>query len=220
MQRIDTLDDIEAGLDALCASDRRLIGIRRIAGEVPLRRSPPGFESLASNIVAQQVSTASARAIFGRLTRLIDPLEPAAVLAADETVFREIGLSRPKQRTLLAVSEAVIVGDLDLQALCLLDPENAIRKMTAVPGIGPWTAQVYLLFCAGHPDIFPARDVALQSAVATAFDMPVRPSDKELTQLAESWMPWRGVAARLFWAFYRETRGREGVLGATNGKKS
>lgn len=220
MQRIDTLDDIEAGLDALCASDRRLIGIRRIAGEVPLRRSPPGFESLASNIVAQQVSTASARAIFGRLIRLIDPLEPAAVLAADETVFREIGLSRPKQRTLLAVSEAVIAGDLDLQALCLLDPENAIRQMTAVSGIGPWTAEVYLLFCAGHPDIFPARDVALQSAVATAFDLPARPSDKELTQLAESWMPWRGVAARLFWAFYRETRGREGVLGATNGKKS
>ncbi len=220
MQRIDTLDDIKAGLEALCASDSRLIGIRRIAGEVPLRRSPPGFESLASNIVAQQVSTASARAIFGRLIRLIDPLEPTAVLAADEAVFREIGLSRPKQRTLLAVSESVIAGDLDLEALCLLDPENAIRQMTAVPGIGPWTAEVYLLFSAGHPDIFPARDVALQAAVATAFDLPARPSDKELTQLAESWAPWRGVAARLFWAFYRETRGREGVLDATTGKKS
>lgn len=220
MQRIDTLDDIRDGLEALCATDRRLIGIRRIAGEVPLRRSPPGFASLASNIVAQQVSTASAAAIFGRLKRLIDPLEPAAVLAADEPVFREIGLSRPKQRTLLAVSEAVFAGGLDLEALCLLDAEDAIRQLTAVSGIGPWTAEVYLLFSAGHPDIFPARDVALQSAVTTAFDLPARPSDRELTRLAESWAPWRGVAARLFWAYYRETRGREGVLSVTNDKKS
>ena len=142
------------------------------------------------------------------------------MLAAEEAVFREIGLSRPKQRTLLAVSESVVAGNLDLEALCLLDPENAIRQMTAVSGIGPWTAEVYLLFSAGHPDIFPARDVALQSAVATAFDLPERPSDKELVRLAESWAPWRGVAARLFWAFYREIKGREGVLDATNGKKS
>lgn len=220
MQRIDSLDDVDAGLNALCASDSRLIRVRQIAGEVPLRRSPPGFESLASNIVAQQVSTASARAIFGRMIRLIDPLEPAAILAAEEAVFREIGLSRPKQRTLLAVANAVVAGELDLEALCLLEPGDAIQQMTAVSGIGPWTAEVYLLFSAGHPDIFPARDVALQAAVAAALDLPARPTDTELTILAESWAPWRGVAARLFWAFYREMRGREGVLNATSGKKS
>ena len=161
MRRIASLDDISEGLDALCAIDPRLDGVRALAGEVPLRLSEPGFVSLASIIVSQQVSRASADAIFGRLTRLVDPLTPQALLARGEEVFREAGLSRPKQRTLLAVAQAVRDG-LDLHHLCGLDAAGGDRAMTAVPGIGPWTAEVYLLFAAGHPDIFPARDVALQ----------------------------------------------------------
>jgi DNA-3-methyladenine glycosylase II len=208
MQRIATLDDVSQGLDALCLLDPRLEKVRGMAGEVPLRLSEPGFRSLASIIVSQQVSRASADAIFGRLTKLVDPLTPHAILAADEAIFREAGLSRPKQSGLIAVAQAVVDG-LDLDHLCLLDAAEAITAMTKVPGIGPWTAEVYLLFAAGHPDVFPARDVALQSAVGHALGIDPRPPEKTLIQLAESWSPWRGVASRLFWAYYRETRGRD-----------
>ncbi|RUV30649.1 MULTISPECIES: DNA-3-methyladenine glycosylase [unclassified Mesorhizobium] len=208
MQRIATLDDISRGLDALCLLDPRLEKVRGMAGEVPLRLSEPGFRSLASIIVSQQVSRASADAIFGRLTKLVDPLTPQAILAADEAMFREAGLSRPKQRGLVAVAQAVVDG-LDLDHLCLLDATDAITAMIKVSGIGPWTAEVYLLFAAGHPDVFPARDVALQSAVGHALGIDPRPPEKTLIQLAESWSPWRGVASRLFWAYYRELKGRD-----------
>lgn len=210
MRRIATLDDIAEGLDALVGIDPRLAAVRSRAGEIPLRRSTPGFASLASIITGQQVSTASAAAIFGRFTALLDPLTPEAVLGADDSVFRAAGQSRPKQKTLLAVAQAVHDG-LDLDHLCNLDAAEAIARLTAVPGIGQWTAEVYLLFAAGHVDIFPARDVALQSAVGHALGIDPRPGEKALIALAESWTPWRGVASRLFWAYYRETRGREGA---------
>ncbi|MBN9245221.1 MAG: DNA-3-methyladenine glycosylase 2 family protein [Mesorhizobium sp.] len=210
MQRIATLDDVARGLDALVALDPRLLPVRDRAGAVPLRLSEPGFESLASIIVSQQVSRASADAIFGRLTGLLDPLTPQAVLGAGEAVFREAGLSRPKQRGLLAAAQAVADG-LDLHHLCSLDAAEAIAALTAVPGVGPWTAECYLLFSAGHPDVFPARDVALQSAVGHALGIEPRPPEKALIRIAESWAPWRGVASRLFWAYYREMKGRDAI---------
>lgn len=209
-RRITSIDDISEGLEALCLIDPRLSAIRAKVDEVPLRLSEPGFHSLASIIVSQQVSTASARAIFGRFTRLVDPLTPDLLLAAGEDVFREAGLSRPKQKALLAVAQAVRDG-LDLYDLCRLDPQDAMARLVAVSGIGPWTAEVYLLFAAGHPDIFPARDVALQTAVGHALGMSVRPGEKALIAIAESWRPWRGVASRLFWAYYRTIKGRDAV---------
>lgn len=209
MRRIETLEHVAEGLEALCAIEPRLAQVREMAGEVPLRLSEPGFRSLASIIVSQQVSRASAAAIFGRLTVLIDPLTASGVLEAGETVFREAGLSRPKQRTLLAIAEAVEKDGLDLDHLCTLEAPEAMARLTAIHGVGPWTAEVYLLFAAGHPDIFPARDIALQSAVGHAFAIDPRPGEKALVKLAESWAPWRGVAARLFWSYYRETRGRD-----------
>ncbi|MEQ1953663.1 DNA-3-methyladenine glycosylase [Mesorhizobium sp. CN2-181] len=208
MRRIVGMDDVTDGLDALCAADPRLAAVRRMAGAVPLRLTEPGFFSLASIIVSQQVSRASADAIFGRFVKLVDPLTAQGVLGAGEAVFREAGFSRPKQRAMLAAADAVADG-LDLIHLCELEAEEAIDRLTAVPGIGPWTAEVYLLFAAGHPDIFPARDVALQSAVGHALGMETRPNDKQLTRIAESWSPWRGIASRLFWAYYRETKGRD-----------
>lgn len=208
MRRISNLDDIAAGLEELCVLDPRLRSIRAVAGDVPLRLSRPGFGSLASIIVAQQVSRASADAIFGRLAGLVDPLTPAGVLAAGEDIFRQAGLSRPKQRTLLALANAVNEG-LDLDHLCSLEAGEAIDRLIAVSGIGPWTAQCYLLFSAGHPDIFPARDVALQNAVGHALAIAPRPGEKALVELAESWAPWRAVAARLFWAYYHQTSGRD-----------
>lgn len=208
MRQIASLDDISVGLDELCRLDPRLCVIRGLAGDIPLRRSEPGFHSLASIIVSQQVSTASAKAIFGRFERLIDPLTADGVLAAGDEVFREAGLSRPKVKALRAVAAAVAAG-LDLDALCRLDAADAISRLVAVPGVGPWTAEVYLLIAAGHPDIFPARDVALQTAVGHALGMEARPGEKALIAIAESWRPWRGVASRLFWAYYRSIRGKE-----------
>ncbi|BCH22678.1 DNA-3-methyladenine glycosylase family protein [Mesorhizobium sp. L-8-3] len=220
MRKIMAMSDIDEGLDALCLIDPRLTGVRGAAGAVPLRLSEPGFFSLVSIIVSQQVSRASADAIFGRLTALVDPLTPGALLAAGEEAYRTAGLSRPKQRTLTALAEAMLRDGLDLHGLCALDAPEAIRRLTAVPGIGPWTAEVYLLFAAGHPDIFPARDVALQSAVGHALGLGERPDEKRLIAIAESWQPWRGVASRLFWAYYRQINGKEGAPPSQRLKRS
>lgn len=114
----------------------------------------------------------------------------------------------------MALAQAVFSGELDLEVLCQWDVEEATAAITALPGLGPWSAQVYLLTCAGHADVFPAGDVALQVAVQMAFELKERPTSPELSAMAESWMPWRSVAARLFWAFYREMKGREAKLPA------
>ncbi len=209
LKRIRNSDDIAAGLAELVARDPRLVPVAAIAGELPLRLTRPGFASLASIIISQQVSRASADAIRGRLGALIAPLSAASLLAAEEDLFRKAGLSRPKQRTLLAIAHAVENEGLDLEGLCELDAGQAMARLTAIPGIGPWTAEVYLLFAAGHPDIFPAHDVALQSAVGEGLSISPRPNARALYALAESWSPWRGVAARLFWSFYAGRRGRE-----------
>ena len=219
MQRISSFDDIERGLDALIALDPRLAQVRQSSGEVPLRLQQPGFASLASIIVSQQVSRASADAIFGRLARLVDPLTPERLLAAGPQAFREAGLSRSKEIALVAAARAMAEG-LDLERLCALEAREAVAAMTAIPGIGPWTAECYLLFSAGHPDVFPARDVALQSAVGRALGLAERPGEKMLAQIAKSWSPWRGVASRLFWAYYRSLKGRDAVPGARNPKKA
>ena len=205
---IDTHDDIAAGLDHLAAVAARLVPVIETAGAVPLRRSAPGFASLARIVIAQQVSRQSADAITGRLNRLVDPLTPEAFMAAGEPAWIEAGLSRPKQRALVAACEAIAGGALDLHTLCARPAREAIRAMTGVRGIGPWTAEVYLLFAAGHGDVFPAGDLALRAAAADAFGLPARPDEKSLRAMAESWSPWRGVAARLLWAFYAARAGR------------
>lgn len=213
MQRLDTLDDISAGLAGLLRADPRLGKVAEIAGPLPLRRQAPGFASLVEIVVSQQVSKASADAIFRRLLGLVDPLCAENVLQAGDAVFREAGLSAPKQKTVLALAGAEECGRLDIGGLTALGAEDAMAQMTAIPGIGPWTAEVYLLFCAGHPDIFPARDVALQAAVGHALGHESRPGEKALAAIAADWSPWRGVAARLFWAYYAHMRGRDGAPG-------
>lgn len=220
MRRIEREEDIREGLDALVRIDPRLARVVDAAGEVPLRLSAPGFASLASIIVSQQVSRASADAILARLTSLVDPLDAPGTLAAGEDVLRAAGLSRPKQKTFLSIARAVVSDGLDLDHLAAIDADEAMARLTALHGVGPWTAEVYLLFCAGHPDIFPAHDVALQSAVGDALGIAPRPAAKPLYALAESWAPWRGVAARLFWAYYREMRGRDAAPAAADAKKA
>lgn len=203
--RIDTEQQVAAAIEALLAADPRLAPVLEVAGAVPLRRRPAGFAGLARIITAQQISDAAAAAIWARLTARIDPLTPDGFLMAGEETLRTAGLSRPKIRTLTGIAAACRDG-FDLDGLHDLPPEAAIAAMVALHGIGRWTAEIYLVFCCGHPDIFPAGDLALQNAVAMAFDRGERPSEKVLRGLAESWSPWRAVAARLFWAYYRARR--------------
>lgn len=211
MRRIDTDDQISDGLDALCRLDPRLAPVRAAAGPVPLRRRPSGFASLAEIVVAQQVSRASAEAIMGRLAGRVAPLTPEGLLAAGEPALVAAGLSRAKQRTLRALADAVVAGGLDLDALCALETEEALAHLTLIHGIGAWTAEVYLLTAAGHADVFPARDVALQASVARAFTLAARPNWKALAIFARNWAPWRSVATRLFWAHYARHTARPGM---------
>ena len=210
MRRIDSLSDIRAGLEALHDLEPAIGRVAAIAGEVPLRRHPAGFESLAGIIVSQQISKASADAIFGRLKAAVVPFTPDRLIEAGESALASAGLSRPKQRTLFVIAEACR-GGFDLAGLCEMPAADAIAAMTALPGVGPWTAEVYLLFCAGHPDIFPCGDIALQNAVRHAFGMEARPSPKKLSEIAGRWSPHRSVAARLFWAYYANMKGNGGA---------
>jgi len=208
--RIDGLEDVAAGLAHLREADPRLAAVIERAGEVPLRRRTGGYEGLAEIVVAQQLSKAAADTIWRRLMERLDPVGPQAVLAVAEEDLRVCGLSRPKIRTLRALAEAA-VADFRFDELAELPADEAIASMTALHGVGRWTAEVYLLFCCGHADIFPAGDIALQNAVGHAFEMEERPPEKALRAIAEEWSPWRGVAARLFWRYYAVTTKRDAL---------
>jgi DNA-3-methyladenine glycosylase II len=210
MRTIETEADIAEGLAWLKRRDRRLGAVIRTAAGVPLRRRPAGMEGLARIVVGQQLSIASAEEIWGRFAAAYPLCSPAAVDAADAAALAATGLSAAKVRTLKAVAVACRDG-LDLDGLADLPAEDAHQRLTAVKGIGPWTADIYLLFCLGHADIFPAGDLALRNAVADAFKLEPIPTPAELAELAARWAPWRGVAARLFWAYYRARRARAAV---------
>jgi DNA-3-methyladenine glycosylase II len=183
-----------------------------VGGPTPLRRREPGFEGLAAIIVSQQVSTASANAIFGRLRAAITPLTAENLRAASDDTLRSAGLSAPKIRTLRALADAVATSALEIDALASMNAEEAHQKLVAVKGIGPWTADIFLLFCLGHPDAWPAGDLALQEAARLALNLRKRPNTARLEKIGERWRPWRGVAARMLWAYYRARKqGRSGM---------
>jgi DNA-3-methyladenine glycosylase II len=203
---------LAAGLAALRRTDSATIGMMlAAAGAVPLRRREPGFEGLCWIIAGQQVSTAAARAIFARLQAGVSPLAPQTVLAASDGDLRGCGLSAPKARAVRALAQACVDG-LDLAGLAALEAEAAHKALCAVKGIGPWTADIFLLFCLGHADAWPAGDLALQEALRMALGLKTRPDAKRATRLAERWRPHRGVAARLLWAYYGVMKGRTGVV--------
>lgn len=204
---INDHDDLAAALAGLLSADQRLHCVAEIAGPLPLRRRAGGFEGLAEIIVSQQVSKASAAAIWGRLTKAINPVDAHTFGAASDETLKEIGLSRPKQKTLRAVSRSILDDGFDLALLGDLPSDEAVGHLVALHGIGPWTAEVYLMFCCGHPDLFPARDVAIQAAVQHAFGLAERPGEKALYQIAAAWAPWRATAARLWWAYHSAIRG-------------
>lgn len=210
MRIIASEADIAEGLEALVKRDRRLKKVVRLAGPVPLRRRPAGFAGLARIVVGQQLSIASTEAIWGRLLAAFPECPVDAVHEASEAALRAPGLSAAKVRTLRAVAAACRDG-LDLEGLAGLPADEAHRQLTAVNGIGPWTADIYLLFCLGHADIFPAGDLALRNAVADSLGRAAPLSVGEAADIASRWSPWRGVAACLFWAYYRARRDRMSV---------
>ena len=205
LRTINSDADIDEGLAALAACDPRLAPIIEQSRPVPLRRTEGGFHGLAQIIVSQQISKTAAASIWARTTDQLKAISPETALAATDDDFRGCGLSRPKVRTLRAVAAACDAG-FDLDGLAALPAEDAIEAMKCLHGIGPWTAEVYLLFCLGHADIFPAGDLALMAAVGDAFGHAERPDEKTVRAIAGNWSPWRGVAARLFWRYYAVTR--------------
>jgi DNA-3-methyladenine glycosylase II len=208
---IHTETDLDHALAGLIAADPRMNDVLAQAGRPPLRRRADGFSGLISIVVSQQLSTASAKAIWERLASAFDPLDAAAILRTRRDRLARLGLSAPKIRTLKAIAKATASGELDLPALAGLSADEAHGALTAVHGIGPWTADIYLLFCLGHADAWPAGDLALQEAARMAFALKVRPTPKEMAALAEGWRPWRGAAACLLWTYYRVAKQREGA---------
>jgi DNA-3-methyladenine glycosylase II len=208
---IHTEADLDHAIARLVDADPRLSIVLSRAGRPPLRRRPDGFAGLASIVVSQQLSTASARAIWTRLNEAFAPFDHAAVLRARSAKLARAGLSAPKIRTLKAIAKAIDGGELDLPALTNKPADEAHAALTAVHGIGPWTADIYLLFCLGHADAWPAGDLALQEATRLLLTLKARPSAKEMGPLAECWRPWRGAAACLLWAYYRATKQRDGA---------
>lgn len=203
---IETPACVAEGADWLAASDPRLAHALTLTGPLPLRRTGDGFAQLLSAIVSQQVSVASANAIWARLCAA-GMNDPARVMGADIDSLRALGLSRQKARYALELAGA----NVDFAALRSDPSEAVIARLVAIPGIGRWTAEIYAMFALGRADVFAPGDLALQEAARLLFELPARPREAELRAMAQAWSPWRSVAARLLWAYYRHAKDREGI---------
>jgi len=200
---IESDDDIKTGIRALRRKCPIIRHLHDAAGLPPLRRRPGGFEGLARIIVGQQLSVASAGAIWNRTEAAIQPFDAAGLIASSDATLRAAGLSRGKVRTLRAIARAVVEDGLDLAALAGASDDDVHAALTAITGIGPWTADIYIMFCLGRADGFAGGDLALQVALQLATGNDSRPTSKELVATAELWRPWRSVAARLLWSYYK-----------------
>ncbi|MCV2891746.1 DNA-3-methyladenine glycosylase family protein [Lentibacter sp. XHP0401] len=200
-------DCVAEGVAWLCAKDEKLAEAYQLTGPLPLRLKPEGFAELLSAIVSQQVSVASARAIWGRLVEAgCDRAE--SVEALSEEGLRALGLSRQKAVYAKALAEARI----DYDALRDVPSDEVIRRLVAVKGIGTWTGEIYAMFSLGRADVFACGDLALQEAARVLYRLNERPKERMMREMAEMWAPWRAVAARLLWAYYKEIKHREGIL--------
>jgi DNA-3-methyladenine glycosylase II len=199
---------IGEGAAWLAAREPRFAAALALTGPPPLRRSEDGFAALLEAIVSQQVSVAAADAIWRRM-EAAGMTGPAAVAAAGEEALRGLGLSRQKVRYARALAGAGI----DFDALRGMPDAEVVAVLTAVPGIGVWTAEIYAMFSLGRADVFAPGDLALQEGARMLFDLPARPSERGLRVMAADWSPWRAVAARILWAWYGLQKGREGARG-------
>lgn len=203
---IETLDYVAEGAAWLSQREPRFAQVLERTGPWPLRRHPDGFEALLDAIIGQQVSTAAARAIAARMQAAGLWSEPQ-IAASNEDTLRSVGLSRPKARYALALAQSRI----DWPSLRARPDAEVHAALIALPGIGPWTAEIYAMFALGRPDVLAAGDLALQEAARHLFDLPARPNAAELRVLAEPWSPWRAVAARGLWAYYRHIKSKDGI---------
>ena len=203
---IETQADIIEGCDWLTRADPRFGRALALTGTPPLRRRQGGFAALLHTICAQQLSVAAADSVWAKLCAT-GADDPAVVVTLTDDSLRDCGLSRPKARYARALAEA----QLDFAALATMPEDEAIAVLTAVKGIGVWTAEIYLMFSIGRADVFAPGDLALQEAARMLFALPERPTEKALRAHAAGWSPWRGVAARLLWAYYRLAKNREGI---------
>jgi DNA-3-methyladenine glycosylase II len=205
--------ELEDAIHALLKLDPRLQPVFAVAGMPALRRREPGFMGLAHIVCGQQLSTASASAIWARLTAAFDPVEPEAIRRARADRLGRLGLSAAKIKTLKNLAREIAAERLNLDVLANEDADAAHHTLVSLHGIGPWTADVYLLFCLGHGDAWPAGDLAVQEGVKIGLGLKTRPTVKEMASLAEPWRPMRGAAAHLWWSYYRAIKKREGVIG-------
>ena len=203
---LETAADLERGIEALCRIEPRFAAILARAGTPSLRRSAGGFETLARIIVEQSISLKAATAIQARLLARVRPFDPMTVSRARLATLRNAGLTQGKSKSIKALAAAIAEGTLDLEGLARMGDGEVAASLTRLPGIGPWTAHIYLLTVLGRADVWPSADVALQSAVADAFGLGARPSPRAMETIGEPWRPWRAVAARLLWAYYRLAR--------------
>lgn len=203
---VETPDCVAEGAAFLAGAEPRFAHALSLTGPLPLRRRKDGFEELLSAIVSQQVSVAAADAIWRRLkgAKLTGPRK---VIWASEEELRACGLSRQKIR----YAKALAGAGINYRALRAAPDEEVIATLVEVPGIGRWTAEIYAMFSLGRADVFAPGDLALQEAARILFALEARPSEKALRAMAEPWAPWRSVAARMLWAYYRVAKDREGI---------
>ncbi len=197
-----------AGLDRLARLDPDLARIEAVVGPLPWRVREAGFSGLLNAITGQQISNQAAAAIWRRLCALDGCLAPDSFLKLNDEALRGAGLSRPKIAHGRAVAEAFVSGALAEAALAAMDDEAAVARISSVRGLGPWSAEIYLLFALQREDVFPAGDLALQAAAAHLKGMDQRPKPKALREMAAQWAPHRALAARLLWHWWRHITGR------------
>jgi DNA-3-methyladenine glycosylase II len=198
---------LEEGADWLARIEPRFAAILPHVLPLPLRLKPDGFGPLLHIIVGQQVSVASANALWSKL-QAADMTTPMAVRSATQDNLRGLGLSQQKARYAHALADA----ELDFDGLHHLPSDKVIKALCAVKGIGMWTAEVYTMFSLGRADIFAPGDLAIQEAAKLLFGLPERPSERTLRKMADAWSPWRSVAARLFWAYHATTKQKDGII--------
>jgi len=189
-------------LKALAKADTRLAPLTEAFAHLSYRRRPGGFKALLRLIIEQQLSVKAADTILLRLQAGVGDLSPERLLAHDGELMRSYGLSRPKISYARALAEAFHTGQFDAGDLQNLEIEEATRRLTALRGIGTWTAEVYLMFCEGRPDLFPVGDIALREAVGWLDRCDSRPNEAYCAERAQDWAPYRSIAAQLLWAWY------------------
>jgi DNA-3-methyladenine glycosylase II len=199
--------DIQEGVDWLIVREPRFRRVIDVTGLPPLRRAEGGLPGLLRIITEQMISLQAADAIWRRIEKELAPLDPPAILRRRHATLMKLGLSGAKSRTFHALARAAHKGEFLVDALHQHPDEEITKALMALPGIGPWTADIYVLSCLGRADAWPTGDLALQASAADLFGLEKRPDARAMLGLAEDWRPWRSVAARLLWAHYRSLKG-------------